>query len=108
MLSEKPDLTGVLLHSDQGFQYTSKPFNRKLRKLGIIGSHSRHGNYFDNACIESFFSYLKSEKIYLSHLKSISELEQAIQEYVSFYNHERFQKKLNDRSPVEYRETVAA
>nr|WP_236013664.1 IS3 family transposase [Paenibacillus glycanilyticus] len=38
----------------------------------------------------------------------MSELEQAVEEYVSFYNNERFQKKLNDRSPVEYRETVAA
>lgn len=108
MLCEKTDLTGVLLHSDQGFQYTSKPFNSKLTKLGIVGSHSRRGNCFDNACIESFFSHLKTEKIYLTHLESVSDLEQAIQEYVSFYNHERFQKKLNDRSPVEYRETVAA
>ncbi len=108
MLSEKTDLTGVLLHSDQGFQYTFKPFNRKLTKLGILGSHSRRGNCFDNACIESFFSHLKTEKIYLVRPQSMSDLGQAIQEYVSFYNNERFQKKLNDRSPVEYRETVAA
>lgn len=108
ILSEKTDLNGVLLHSDQGFQNTSKPFNNKLTKLGILGSHSRRGNCFDNACIESFFSHLKTEKIYLTHLQTMSDLEQAIQEYVSFYNHERFQKKLNDRSPVEYRETVAA
>jgi len=108
MLSEKIDLSGVLLHSDQGFQYTSKPFNRKLKEFGIIGSHSRRGNCFDNACIESFFSHLKTEKIYLTKLTSIFDLEQAIQEYVSFYNHERFQKKLNDRSPVEYRETAVA
>ncbi|MGG0816205.1 IS3 family transposase, partial [Paenibacillus alvei] len=58
-------------------------------------------------CIESFFSHLKTEKIYLTNLRSISDFEQVINEYVSFYNHERFQKKLNDRSPVEYRETVA-
>lgn len=108
MLSENTDLTGVLLHSDQGFQYTSKPFNRKLAKLGIIGSHSRRGNCFDNACIESFFSHLKTEKIYLTKPQTILELQQVIQDYISFYNHERFQKKLNNRSPVEYRETVAA
>ncbi|WP_373426109.1 IS3 family transposase [Paenibacillus radicibacter] len=108
ILSEKVDLTGVLLHSDQGFQYTSKPFNSKLTRLGIIGSHSRRGNCYDNACIESFFSHLKTEKIYLTNLPSVSELDKAIQEYVAFYNYERFQKKLNDRSPVEYRETVAA
>ncbi|NEN82795.1 IS3 family transposase [Paenibacillus elgii] len=53
--------------------------------------------------MESFFSHLKNENLYLTNLQSISDLEQAIREYVSFYNHERFQKKLNDRSPVEYR-----
>nr|WP_274517945.1 IS3 family transposase [Paenibacillus sp. A9] len=43
-----------------------------------------------------------------SHILNLFTLGQAIQEYVSFYNYECFQKKLNDRSPVEYRETVAA
>lgn len=66
MLSEKTDLNGILLHSDQGFQYTSKPFNHKLKKLGILGSHSNRGNCLDNACIESFFSHLKTERIYLT------------------------------------------
>jgi putative transposase len=108
LLIQKADLTGVLLHSDQGFQYTSKSFNRKLTMLGMLGSHSRRGNCFDNACIESFFSHLKTEKIYLANPQTIAELEQIIHEYVSFYNQDRFQKKLNDRSPVEYRETVAA
>ncbi|MGO4791012.1 IS3 family transposase [Paenibacillus sp. 2KB_20] len=107
-LTEKADLTSVLLHSDQGFQYTSKPFNRKLTNLGILGSHSRRGNCFDNACIESFFSHLKTEKIYLVHPQTFLDVERAIHEYVLFYNNERFQKKLNDRSPVEFREAVAA
>ena len=108
MLCEKADLSGAILHSDQGFQYTSKPFNRKLKKLEILGSHSRRGNCFDNACIESFFSHLKTEKIYLTNPQNPVELEQAIKEYILFYNQNRFQKKLNDRSPVEYRETVVA
>ena len=107
-LHEKADLTGVLLHSDQGFQYTSKPFQRKITKLGILGSHSRRGNCHDNACIESFFSHLKTEKIYLTRLQTIADVEQAIHEYVLFYNQHRFQKKLNDRSPVEFRETAVA
>ncbi|WP_054027572.1 IS3 family transposase [Bacillus sp. FJAT-28004] len=51
--------------------------------------------------IESFFSNL--EQIYLTILQSISDLEQAIQEYDSFYNNERFQKNLNDRSRIEAR-----
>lgn len=108
VLIEKADLTGVLLHSDQGFQYTSIAHNRKLVKLGVVGSHSRRGNCYDNACIESFFSHLKTEKIYLVRPQTMSELGLAVEEYVSFYNNERFRKKLNDRSPVEYRETVVA
>lgn len=108
MLSQDTDLSGVILHSDQGFQYTSKPFNRKLKQLGMLGSHSRRGNCLDNACIESFFSHLKTEKIYLNEAASKAEVEQQVSEYILFYNRDRFQKKLNNRSPMEYRETVAA
>lgn len=108
VLSKNVNMEGVILHSDQGFQYTSKPFNRKLKQLGMLGSHSRRGNCLDNACIESFFSHLKTEKIYLTKPGTLVEVEQHVREYISFYNENRFQKKLNNRSPIEYRETVAA
>ncbi|OAZ40496.1 integrase [Paenibacillus polymyxa] len=108
VLSKNVNMEGVILHSDQGFQYTSKPFNRKLKQLGMLGSHSRRGNYLDNACIESFFSHLKTEKIYLTKPGTLVEVEQHVREYISFYNENRFQKKLNNRSPIEYQKTVAA
>lgn len=108
VLSEHADLKGAILHSDQGYQYTSKPFNRKLKQLGMLGSHSRRGNCLDNACIESFFSHLKTEKIYLNKPETLAQAEKQIEEYISFYNQNRFQRKLSNRSPVEYRETVAA
>ncbi|MNN95111.1 hypothetical protein D3C81_2138660 [compost metagenome] len=79
-----------------------------LTGLGILGSHSRRGNCLDNACIESFFSHLKTEKIYLSKPETLAEAEKQVREYISFYNQSRFQKKLNNRSPAEYREAVAA
>ncbi len=107
-LSQRMDLRGVTLHSDQGFQYTSTSFNRTLQQPGVRGSHSRRGNCLDNACIESFFSHLKTEKIYLQQAANPAEVEQQVSEYIAFYNHDRFQKKLNNRSPVEYRETVVA
>ncbi|MFB7817702.1 IS3 family transposase [Paenibacillus chitinolyticus] len=107
-LRAQADLTSVLLHSDQGFQYTSRPFNEKLAKLGMVGSHSRRGNCLDNASIESFFSHLKTENVYLTSPQTVSELEQTLHDYILFYNNGRFQKKLNNRSPVEYRETAAA
>ncbi len=101
-------LTGTLIHSDQGFQYTSRLYNKKLEEFGMIGSHSRKGNCLDNACIESFFSHLKSEIRHFGEFKTIEELIQVIDDYITFYNVERFQKRLGDRSPVEYRKTVAA
>jgi putative transposase len=107
-LSESWDIAGSLLHSDQGFQYTSKSYNHKLKQYGIVGSHSRRGNCYDNACIESFFFHLKTESIYLQKPHNFGGLQLAIKTYMNEYNNHRYQKKLNDRSPVEYREAVAA
>lgn len=107
-LAKQRDVQGAILHSDQGFQYTSKSYNKRIERLGLAGSHSRKGNCLDNACIESFFSHLKTETLYFSQCKTESELYQAIADYIWFYNHERFQKKLNQRAPVEYRNTLVA
>ncbi|MFJ1107224.1 MULTISPECIES: IS3 family transposase [Bacillus] len=108
MLAQKRDVRGTILHSDQGFQYTSHAYNKRLLDLGIIGSHSRKGNCHDNACIESFFSHFKSEMLYLNHFKTEADLIQAIEEYIYFYNYKRFQKRLNHRAPIEYRISMAA
>lgn len=107
-LSENRDVQEAILHSDQGFQYTSRQYNKRIKELGIRGSHSRKGNCLDNACIESFFSHLKTESLYFTECKTEEELFQAIEKYIWFYNHERFQKKLNQCAPVEYRNTLAA
>lgn len=107
-LHTKRDVQDAILHSDQGFQYTSKQYNKRIEQIGMKGSHSRKGNCLDNACIESFFSHLKTETLYFSECKSGEELSQAIEKYIWFYNHERFQKKLNQCAPVEYRYTLVA
>ncbi|MCI4056728.1 IS3-like element ISBth8 family transposase, partial [Bacillus cereus] len=107
-LEGKSLTTKPLFHSDQGFQYTSKSYAKQLEKLGFVGSHSRRGNCFDNACIESFFSHLKTEKLYLVRPKTYEMAYRAIQEYIQFYNTERFQEKLHGLSPIEYREKAVA
>ncbi len=66
-LRQHVDLSGVILHSDQGFQYTSKPFNRKLNQLGILGSHSRRVNCLDNACTRVFFLSFKDRENILEY-----------------------------------------
>lgn len=58
--------------------------------------------------IESFFSHLKTEKLYLVRPNTIKQAYQTIEEYIYFYNHSRFQEKLNGLSPVEYREKTVA
>ncbi|MED0766299.1 IS3 family transposase, partial [Aneurinibacillus thermoaerophilus] len=49
----KHDPLRTMIHSDQGFQYTSRSYNRRIEQWGMVGSHSRKGNCLDNACIES-------------------------------------------------------
>lgn len=108
LASKKVDVTGIIIHSDQGFQYTSTSYNKRLEQLGMFGSHSRKGNCLDNACIESFFSHLKSEMLYISEYSSVEDLYQAIDDYIQFYNNVRFQKRLGHLSPVQYRLKMAA
>jgi len=93
---------GMILHSDQGTQYTSQAYAVLTRQYNITPSMSRPGNCWDNAPAENFFSHLKEE--YLRHLDRLSfeEMQQAIQEYIDFYNFERIQLK-SGQTPFERR-----
>lgn len=66
-----PDGTQLILHSDQGWQYQHKWYQRKLAEKGIQQSMSRKGNCLNNAVIENFFGLLKSELLYLQKVESI-------------------------------------
>ena len=107
-LTSKRNVYRSIIHSDQGFQYTSIKYHKKVEQLGMIGSHSRKGNCHDNACIESFFSHFKSECLYLLHDNTAEEVRQAVEQYIYFYNFQRFQKRLNHLAPIEYRYQMAA
>ncbi|WP_141556264.1 IS3 family transposase [Bacillus sp. AC79A.1] len=85
-LARKRPIQDAILHSDQGFQYTSKNYSQCIKAYNMIGSHSRKGNCLDNACIESFFSHLKTETSYFSGYHSKEQLIQAIEKYIWFYN----------------------
>lgn len=93
----------LLLHSDQGWQYQMRHYQQQLKQHGITQSMSRKGNCLDNAVMESFFGILKSECFYGQKFNSIEELEQAVNEYIHYYNHERIKVKLRGLSPVQYR-----
>lgn len=96
-----------LLHSDRGFQYTSKEYARFTTTHGITRSMSRVGKCIDNAPMESFWSHYKDEAYYGNDFDSYENLVKSIDQYINFYNHNRYQTKLSNLSPVEYRQQVA-
>lgn len=55
----------MIFHSDQGWQYQHKHYQKKLAHKGIRQSMSRKGNCLDNSVMENFFGLLKSELLYL-------------------------------------------
>ena len=73
--------TNLILHSDQGWQYQMKQYQRILKDKGVVQSMSRRGNCLDNAIIENFFGIIKSELFYLKKYTSITELKKEIIEY---------------------------
>lgn len=107
-LTRKRNVYRSIIHSDQGYQYTSIKYHQTVEELGMVGSHSRKGNCHDNACIESFFSHFKSECFYLLHDNSEEVVRQAVEQYIYFYNYKRFQKRLNHLAPIEYRHQMVA
>ena len=73
-----PAGTNLILHSDQGWQYQHKQYQRMLREKGIRQSMSRKGNCLDNAVIENFFGLLKSELLYLQEFQSMEHFKQEL------------------------------
>lgn len=95
--AEKKTVAAQLqLHSDQGFQYTSRAYFNLTQEYGITPSMSRRGNCYDNAMAENFFGILKTECIYRAKPKTIYEANQLIDSYIHFYNHERIQYKTGE------------
>ena len=92
-----------IFHSDRGFQYTSKMFRAKLVKQGMTQSMSRIGRCIDNGPIEAFWGTLKAEMYYLYSFPDYESLKKAIDEYIHFYNHSRYQFRLGGLAPMEYR-----
>lgn len=99
-----PDDTNLILHSDQGWQYQHKQYQRMLRKKGIRQSMSRKGNCLDNAVIENFFGLLKSELLYLQKFESMEQFKSELIEYLDYYNNRRIKAKLKGLPPAIHRQ----
>ncbi len=93
----------VIVHSDQGSQYTSHDWNHFLKVNGLEGSMSRRGNCHDNAVAQSFFQLLKRERIKRRVYKTRAEAKQDIFNYIEmFYNSKRRHSNNQQLSPAEY------
>lgn len=98
-----PDGTGLIFHSDQGWQYQNARYQKRLSDKGIRQSMSRKGNCLDNAVMENFFGLLKSELLYLREFCSFEEFQTELELYLEYYKHSRIKEKLGGLSPVQYR-----
>jgi len=91
----------TILHSDQGCHYTSISFRKLLKDKKLRQSMSRRGNCWDNAPQESFFGHMKDE-IHLERCSSFSDLNFEIDDYMDYYNNDRYQWGLAKLSPNQY------
>ena len=96
-------LAGLILHSDQGWQYQHHGYRKRLEEHGIIQSMSRKGNCLDNAMVENFFGIMKSELLYAEKFDSPEAFIKALDEYIDYYNNKRIKSRLKGKSPAQYR-----
>jgi putative transposase len=91
---------GLIHHSDRGAQYASHDYQERLKKFEMIGSMSRKGNCYDNACIESYHATLKRELVYRFRFKTKIMAQEKIYSYLEFfYNRKRKHSSLGYLSP---------
>ena len=92
-----------LFHSDRGFQYTSKGFQRKLKEHEMEQSMSRVGHCIDNGPTEGFWGIIKSEMYQMYDITDEASLRFAIHDYIRFYSEERPQDRYHCKTPLEVR-----
>lgn len=104
-LESQSDVKGeIILHSDQGSQYTSKDFTDFCAKAGITQSMSKAGYPYDNAPMERYYNTLKNELIYLHYYHTDEELNSSIEEFAYVtYNHVRPHSYNGYKTPFEAR-----
>lgn len=92
-------LNGLIFHTDRGWQYQHKAYQHELALRGIEQSMSKKGCSPDDGLMEGFFGILKRKMFYgfEKTFKTMGELEQAIKEYIHYYNHDRIKTVLKNR-----------
>lgn len=98
----------TMIHSDQGCHYTSVAFRKLLSDYELRQSMSRRGNCWDNAPQESFFGHMKQElQVKKQHWKEFEQVSISINDWIDYYNNDRYQWELAKLSPIEYYEYIS-
>jgi transposase InsO family protein len=98
----KAAVAGVIMHTDQGSDYTAKNFQAACGRVGITQSMGRAGSALDNAVIESWHSTLEFELRELEHFATKAQARVAVAAWIEEYNHDRRHSSLGMLSPVAY------
>ena len=94
---------GLIVHTDQGSQFTSGHFRTLLAQTGAILSNSRKGNPYDNALMESFYRTLKRELVQGAHFETPEQAQMEIFKYIElYYNPKRIHSSLGYVSPIQF------
>ena len=92
-INKQKDVHGLIIHSDQGFQYTSSEYKAICEANGINISMSRKGTPIDDAPIESWHALLKKETLYNNNISSLQEYQKLVEDWILFYNTTRLKSK---------------
>jgi transposase InsO family protein len=94
-IAKRKNVYGTILHSDQGFQYTSYEYKAICESNGILISMSRKGTPIDDSPMESWHGLLKKETLYNNNITSIEEYQALVEDWIEFYNTTRIKNRKN-------------
>ncbi len=92
-ISKRKDVHGLIIHSDQGFQYTSFEYKAICEPNRITISMSRKGTPIDDSPMESWHGLLKKETLYNNNITSLQEYKKLVEDWIIFYNTYRLKSK---------------
>jgi putative transposase len=104
----KATVAGVIMHTDQGSDYTAQAFRTACGRMGITQSMGRVGSALDNAVIESWHSTLEFELRQLEHFTTKDQARRRLAIWIEEYNHDRRHSSLGMRSPIAYEHALLA